>query len=140
MAILRALGLALILASLLFAQETMAPVLRATIPFSFEVAGYRLPAGDYTVKLNVTIQWVLLKSAEGKSVAVISYPMPAEPAADGGVKLVFHRYGDRCFLAEAWHPRGTQGVVRSKQERELVTSRMIVQSRETVTVFARLGP
>lgn len=141
MAILRAFGLALVLASLLFAQETMAPVLSVNVPFSFEVAGQRLAPGDYTVEFNVTVKWVLLKSAAGQSAAVVSFPIPADPPDGVDAKLVFHRYGDRSFLAEAWHPRGAHGIVNSKQEKELVTSRMIAGGvRDTITIAARAGP
>ncbi|MBL8233359.1 MAG: hypothetical protein JNL98_32985 [Bryobacterales bacterium] len=141
MAILRALGLALVLASLLFAQETMAPVMWVNVPFSFEVAGQRLPPGDYTVEFNVTIKWVLLKSAGGQSAAVVSFPIPADPPDGVDAKLVFLRYGDRRFLAEARHPRGAHGVVKSKQEKELVTSRLIAGgARDTISIVARLGP
>ena len=59
-----------------------------------------------------------------------------------GAYLVFNKYPDgRHFLAQAWMPGATLGtqLVRSRKEKESVSSRMVTQARPTrVVILAKV--
>ena len=96
----------------------------ATIPFEFAAQNTTLPAGDYTVERlsqasaeNV----VLIRNAEsGKSIAMLLCWGVSEYKGDQSA-LVFHKTGDRYFLAEIKTEVATGHIPASKLERELAS-------------------
>jgi hypothetical protein len=90
----------------------------ATIPFSFIVNGRTLPPGTYTVTSERT---VLLVRGYGLGAAVVTNRV--ESRQDGDPSIIFHKYGDRHILVQAWMGRGVGRVVpTSSLERERIDS------------------
>ena len=85
------------------AQTPSAPKVLATIPFAFNVGDKTLPAGRYTITvLNPASDRKILqlRSTSGRATAMIlTTSVTGNPVEDA--KLVFHRYGDRYFFAQA---------------------------------------
>jgi hypothetical protein len=119
----------------------------ANIPFAFEVADTTLPAGDYSVSPMLGFMRVqdldLHGSAFGltfwlqRSVVpeVIATWRPGASTQNGDVKqnasrggsdcsIVFHRYGNRYFIAEVWLGLQGRGFSISKGERALLAAGM----------------
>lgn len=89
------------------------------VPFSFTVSDQAMPAGQYYVE---GLYWnaVAIHHAKGEA-GVVLLAKQTGRAADGKVKLVFHRYGDRYFLAEAQLPNMDTGraFYAGKDEQEI---------------------
>src|SRR5215207_9839446 len=77
--------------------------LRARIPFAFNVGGKSLPAGEYTITvLNPSSDRKVLqiRSTDGRVSAIIQTNQRKAKTAEQ-TKLVFNRYQDRYFFAQA---------------------------------------
>jgi len=101
----------------------------ANIPFEFSVNGKTLPAGEYLVRqINQESASVVLqvRSCDGHTGALIQMDSVTGKVQDSG-KLIFHRYGNRYFFAQAWTPGRADGLEARKSrteraaERELAT-------------------
>ncbi len=98
-----------------FAQDRV----DATIPFAFNVGSTTLPAGNYEVRAVFAKSLVIQNGTTNQ--AAMALAMSAAPKAISGTEeavLVFHKYGDRCFLSEIRTPDNTQTISASKLERE----------------------
>jgi len=85
------------------------------IPFSFTVGGKTLPPGPYRVSNN---QGVLFVRGFGRGVFVQTLGL--ESRKDRDAKLVFHKYGDRYILRQAWMGGGAgRELPPPRQERSL---------------------
>ena len=130
--LIRNVGLALLAASSMFAQESKKMV-TAEIPFAFHAGGAMLRAGEYTVAGNSS--GVLeLRSKDAKSTAmVITHNIrPATLETQG--KLIFNRYGNEYFLSQVWTPGvGGLGLPKTKLEKEQEAS----ARRNTEYIMAR---
>jgi hypothetical protein len=73
----------------------------AQIPFDFTVANKTLPAGSYTVTEERT-GVLRLRSQDHRASAAVLTEVIRGRERSGGPVLVFNRYGDACFLTEAW--------------------------------------
>lgn len=85
------------------AQSVSSQRLIATIPFSFNVGKTTMPAGKYTITVinpSSDRKALQIRSANGSSSAMIQTIGVLGEVSDDA-KLVFHRYGDRYFFAEA---------------------------------------
>jgi hypothetical protein len=93
---------------------------KVNIPFDFVVGDKGLPAGDYAIT-NVTSNsdTLRIRNATANDSAV-RLTTTVNGTADRS-KLVFHRYGERYFLAEVWTGAGNEGrmLFVSRQERAL---------------------
>src|SRR5262249_24031437 len=104
-----------------FAQ---AAIMKASIPFNFNVGDVSLTAGEYTVRVvGNSVLWV--QSKDGKSVANMM-TMPVINNGGGSStrgKLVFTRYADQYFLSRAFWPAYDQGweVLKSRRQLEVAT-------------------
>ena len=89
---------------------------KATVPFDFIVGSESMPAGQYTVRSSNAQGDVLRITSTDLTKDIVRLSNALYGQSDKP-KLVFHRYGDRYFLAEIWD--GDQGrmLVKSKQER-----------------------
>lgn len=119
-------------------------MIRATIPFEFNVRGKTLPAGLYQLSAmndsNTTLE--ISKTGRHAHVAagIITDPVQLKRIASKNV-LVFHRYGDTYFLEEiidAGEQTALQVPV-SRQERRIereLASNSSPTEPETVTLAA----
>ena len=94
----------------------------AEIPFQFTVGDRAMPSGKYAIKAtNVQGIALIIQSADAKSAAVRLTNSMEPTKANERAKLVFHRYGERYFLAEVWSGGSNTGreLVKSRQERAI---------------------
>ena len=111
-------AVALLGASGLYAQSKAT----ANIPFAFTAQNTTLPAGEYTMSpASASHELMLIRNTETrKAVMVLAPSGTSEYKGDPNKNVVlFHRIGDRYFLAEV-KTDGVRGHVSpSKLEREL---------------------
>lgn len=82
----------------------------ADIPFNFMVGETSLPAGEYTVEPGrIAPTFLMIQSADDRLYATIATSAVQASAIQGKAKLVFHQYGDQCFLAQVWTPGDNVG-------------------------------
>ena len=116
--ILSLVAVALLGASGLYAQTEAT----ATIPFEFTVQNTTLPAGDYTMSAASSSHDVMfIRNVETRKAILVLAPSAVteyKGAQDKNVVL-FHRIGDRYFLAEVKTDAVRGHVGPSKLEREL---------------------
>ncbi len=115
---------------------------RATIPFDFVVSNQTLTAGAYTIEYVTQGRDVLMLRRADGSAGVIFNTSPADALAQTGrFQLVFHRYGERYFLAQLWSPNdGTiHKLYECRRERVLVreSAKRATVQRQNVTVAMR---
>jgi len=78
-------------------------LVKANIPFAFDVRNATLPAGTYYVTLATLFDDVIeVKSVDGRKSAIVMAPGIVEQAEAGQSRLVFQRIGDKYFLAQVW--------------------------------------
>lgn len=89
----------------------------SNIPFEFIVADRTMPAGKYRVNRSLGNALKIWTS----EAAAFRLTNEIEPSKNGPARLVFHRYGDRYFLAEVWTGAGDAGrqLLKSRQERAI---------------------
>ena len=112
---------ALVLALVINTPFAYAQSARANVPFDFAVAGKWMPAGTYTVS---EISDCEIRVANTRSsAAVLVLTQREERLEHQSARLVFHKYGDKYFLAEAWSGAGNSGMEfpASKEEQEIRT-------------------
>lgn len=97
----------------------------ANIPFEFSVDYKTMPAGEYSVQTVATAgDSLLIQSADGKTSAL--RPSEAsERLKKVTARLVFHRYGQRYFLAEVWSGGDAAGrkLMKSRDELDIERER-----------------
>lgn len=77
--------------------------MRVTVPFNFIAAGSKLPAGEYDIQSVGTDEKLLAIRNLNSPAGILTFSNSTESLnASSSTKLVFHRYGDRYFLAELW--------------------------------------
>ena len=89
------------------------------VPFDFTVASRTLPAGTYTVT-EEKIGVLRIRSTDHRSSAAVLTDTVQGRSRNNAAVLVFKRYGNQCFLAEAWF--GVAGgfeLWKSRKELEL---------------------
>jgi len=99
--------------------------LEVNVPFAFEVGNKTLPAGSYRVESVPTGAGSIeiLRSNKGDVRLPISTMATAPTSGIPASALVFHRYGNRYFLAQIrTGDRHAREVFPSKQEKELARS------------------
>jgi hypothetical protein len=121
----------------------------ADIPFEFSVGYKALPAGEYAVKTVTTAgNGLIIQSADGNTSALRLSQETERMKDKTHARLVFHRYGERYFLAEVWNgvDRTGRQLLKSQEEsaieREFASistkSETAKNSYETVEVLAAL--
>jgi len=114
----------------------------ANIPFDFVVGSEELQAGQYRVEPASSTGMAMKISGDHQGVYRLSSTITASRRAEKG-KLVFHRYGNRYFLAEIWTPGESEGreLLKSKDEkaieRELATAKSSRQYDRVEVALAR---
>ena len=99
------------------AQAQSANTVISNVPFEFIVADKTLPAGKYRVNRSIGNALKIWTS----DAAAFRLTNEIQPSKDRRARLVFHRYGDRYFLAEVWTGAGDVGrqLLKSRQERAI---------------------
>lgn len=115
--------------------------IRANVPFDFIVGEKTLPAGTINVRrISATDLGLLSVTNLNKSQhAIRTGHTVSSSNSPARCKLVFHRYGNRYYLAQVWTP-GYDAVEFSKSKSERALERETMLSRnstpEVVTVMA----
>ena len=92
----------------------------ANIPFEFSVGSKTLPAGEYTVRqVNPASDHAVLqlRSRDGSVSAMVQMGSVIGKAQDSA-KLIFNRYGDQYFFAQAWVDGDNTGLQAPKSRAE----------------------
>ena len=119
----------------------------ADIPFQFIVGDQAMPSGRYAVKTTTSQRKALLIQSTDAKCSALRLTNSIESAKDNErAKLVFHRYGERYFLAEVWGSDSNTGrkLMKSRQERAIQRELASTQSKsqqaksgyETIEVLA----
>jgi hypothetical protein len=132
-------GFAMLMAVMAFAMVTavasangQALPTRTNVPFDFIVGDRNLPAGAYTVS-SITNSGAALRivGRDNAKDSAVRLTVPAGGAAKHAM-LVFHRYGERYFLAEVWgSAEDGRQLIRSKQERAIQKELSLIASTKS---------
>jgi hypothetical protein len=108
-------------------------IMRADIPFDFQLGQTLMPAGKYVVQFSASPRTVILQEQKkgGHSAIVLTTPAVLPSAPKEGL-LEFNRYGDEYFFSKIWTPFSPEGgeIVKTSRERELAHSSPRVQTTE----------
>jgi len=124
------------------AQTSASRQLIATIPFEFSVGDKAMPAGDYTVRqINPASDRAVLqlRRKDGSASAMVQTTSILGKTQESA-KLVFHRYGDRYFFAQAWTTGDSEVLEapRSRGERGMVERLAgIAPTNESIALASR---
>ena len=118
------------------AQTSTSQTMRARIPFTFTVGDKTLPAGVYTVSiLNPSSDRKVLRlRSEDGHVSAIVQTLAVRSAAADSARLLFHRYGDSYFFANAQMAGETSSLAATKTRAERATQRAFRQRGDGSTV------
>jgi hypothetical protein len=137
------LTVALAFAAAVVSANAQSKKLAADIPFDFTVGNQTMTSGEYSVRsiTNDGTGLVIKSDDTGKSVMRLSNSI--EPQRNKTqARLVFHRYGQRYFLAEVWTGGDSEGrkLLESREERAIrhEFDRLARNTYETVELLASL--
>jgi hypothetical protein len=113
---LLSIGIALVAVAAVQAQDK---TVTANVPFSFYMGGSAMPQGSYKVDELAHGAVIYIRSKDTTKAATtheIVGKKEVEPA-----RLVFHCYGQSCFLVEIWNGETSvgQALAVSQHEKEL---------------------
>jgi hypothetical protein len=128
--------------------QTSRQKLTANVPFNFSVGDKEMNAGDIRVG-NITEasdSGIVVRNADDNQNAIRLTNTLQSAKAQEQTRLVFHRYGDKYYLAQIWTAGSRTGreLVKSKSERalerEMAASQDLASTtkQETVTIVASL--
>lgn len=86
------------------AQSSGGTVLQVNIPFAFSVGDKTLPAGEYTVRCVNTasdLKILQVRNKTGRANALVHTGSVIGRTHENAT-VVFNRYGDQYFFAQAW--------------------------------------
>lgn len=127
------IAIAFAVLALLTSALAQTGAIRATIPFDFTIGKQTLAAGDYTVKMNGTV--LNLTRMDGPGFAFVpTYGYGHNK--DVTPRLVFHRYGNRAFLSQAWIAHSGRELFATPRELEYART----SKQEQTTVLASRLP
>ena len=119
------------------AQISGSPTMRARIPFTFTVGEKTLPAGVYRITvLNPSSdrKALQIRSETGRVSAIIQ-TTGVKGALVDQAKLVFHRYGDSYFFAQAQMAGEATSLAATKTRAERATQRALKRN-DSSTIIA----
>ena len=108
--------------------------LEAKIPFQFHAGNTELPAGDYRIRMmdDSDLTVMQISRMDGSASAVFQVQEADKNSEPTKSELIFHKYGNRYFLAKLFdesNPDGSQ-VVESSYEKKV--SQATSQTQEHV--------
>ena len=114
-------------------------LMKADIPFAFQVGQHKLPAGEYRIQPFNLGAIVVSPEVPGGQ-----YATSTIFAAGGGKtaeesRLIFERYGDRYFLKQVWRAGMSTGVELPKTKDEASALYRAARAPERVVIEARAG-
>ena len=123
-------------------QAASPRLMRAHIPFAFNVGSKQLPAGDYNITvLNPSSDQKVLqvRSTDGSVSAIVSTVATKSKSPEKS-KVVFHRYGDTYFFAQAQVSGESSALAAFKSKAERTEARTLAShgGTTTVTIVAEL--
>ena len=102
----------------------------ANVPFEFSVGYKSMPAGEYSVQTIASASdGLMIQSTDGK-ISALRLSDATETSKDKPkARLVFHRYGERYFLAEVWNGADNTGrQLRQSQEERAAAGELTLAS------------
>ncbi|MGH9933369.1 MAG: hypothetical protein ACREA9_29645 [Pyrinomonadaceae bacterium] len=98
----------------------------ASVPFEFSVGYKTMPAGEYSVQAIASAgDGLLIQSTDGKISALRLADATERIKDKSQAHLVFHRYGERYFLAEVWNGTDNTGrQLKTSQEESAIASEL----------------
>lgn len=114
-----------------YGQMDVTSTLKLGISFSFSVGNRTLPAGEYLFA-PLNDKTIKIQNVDGQHSVVAMIGSVISGSGPQRPKLVFHRYGGRYFLSQAWLRYSDAGreLFVSAQELELART----QTQSTVIV------
>jgi hypothetical protein len=120
------------------AQTSGPTILRVDIPFDFTVGNQTLPAGEYRVTcLNSAsdLKVLQLREKAGRVTMLVRTSSVIGKTHDNAT-LVFNRYGEQYFFAQAWLVGDNTGMQAQKSRIEKVTARELASIKRATEVVA----
>lgn len=120
------------------AQSNGRPSLRVNIPFEFNVGSKIMPAAEYLVRSvneDSSTNLLMIQSRDGKA-SVMFIAITVEGKAQESTKLIFNRYGNRYFFAEAWIDGERTGLQAVRSRAERVAQRELAGIKATADTVA----
>lgn len=120
------------------AQTGGSQTMRAEIPFAFTVGEKTLPAGVYTIRiLNPTSdrKALQIRSENGRASAIIQ-TLGVNGSLTSQSKLVFRRYGDRHFFAQAQMAGEMTSLATVRTRSERATQRAVKHRASNTEIAA----
>lgn len=111
------------------AQTSSSQTIRAHVPFTFKVGQKSLPAGVYIVRiLNPTSDRKVLqiRSEDGRTSAIVQ-TLGVNSTLASDTKLIFRRYGDWYFFAQAQMAGETTTLAAARTRAERAAQRAMKQ-------------
>ena len=124
------------------AQTSGRTQLVASIPFEFNVGNKTLPAGEYTVRqVNPASDHAVLqlRSKDGEATAMVQMTTVIGKAQESA-KLIFNRYGNHYYFAQAWVDGENAGLQAPKARSERAAKRELAgikMATESVALSSR---
>lgn len=115
----RLLVVAGLLAALACSGLQAQTVMKANIPFDFQLGKNAMPAGEYQISCSPFV--LVMRNVDGHgSAIVLTIPKSRAKASETGL-LQFNRYGNSYFFAGAWTANSADGstVPTTSREKEL---------------------
>ncbi len=115
-------------AALLFTALAPAPsqaqqLTQAKVPFAFQAADTMMPAGEYQIRQASNTVQQIQRTDSSAAAFVITHSADSR-RNDSTSRLIFHCYGNECFLSEIWNGNGKAlKLAVSHRERELSQAR-----------------
>jgi len=120
-----------------YAQTAGTQLVVANIPFDFNVGSKNLPAGKYTITVvnpSSDRKVLQIRSSDGRSTAITQTTGVIETASEK-TKLVFHRYGDHYFFAQAKMAGDTMVLAALKSKAERAQSQAVAKAGKSIVVI-----
>ena len=119
------------------AQSASVQKVVANIPFAFNVGNTNLPAGKYTISvLNPASdrKVIQIRSTDGRASAMIQTNSVNGKTSDDA-KLVFQRYGDRYYFAQAQMAGESTSFAAVKSSAERAQKDALARGKRSVVVI-----
>jgi hypothetical protein len=106
------------------AAQTGATFAIVNIPFDFQAATQKMPAGQYRISRGSSESFIVLRGPN-QPIAVLTHPGFVSEAPSRGY-VVFNRIGDTYFLNEIWNAGSSNGMVcpPGRAQKELLKASM----------------